>query len=330
MGAMRRIYKFISSMQTGLSLLFMIGVASAAGASLLPGTFFKAPLFRLLLLLLLLNMIFCTVNRLQSTYRILLKRPSRVWLRQTGTLLLHLGIILVLLGGAMYAVRGQDSRIQLFAGDRLDISQVLDIKHPFTVRLNKFRIDFNKDGSPSQYISEVSVLEHGRKIKDVPISVNNPLHHAGVKVYQGSFGYSIKAKYTDKSGARQTGRFMAGDLLEPANTNRVVKIYRYIPHFNPVYGIDSVTMRPDNPHIIFSVYEGDKLLGIGAAKFGEPACIDEDVYLVFSGVEPYTILQVKSDPGLPLAMVGGMVLMLGICLAIPAAPVKRNLVVNDL
>ncbi len=83
-------------------------------------------------------------------------------------------------------------------------------------------------------------------------------------------------------------------------------------------------MRPDNPHIIFSVYEGEQMLGVGAAKLNEPVRIDEAVDLVFSGVEYYTMLQVKSGPGLPLATAGGILLLLGICLAVPAMPVQRN------
>ncbi len=229
MGTMRQIYRFISSMKTGLALLFITGLAAAAGASLWPGTFFKTPLFKLLLLLLLLNMILCTVNRLKGAYGALLKGAGfRFWFRQTGILLLHLGMTLILLGGAIDAARGQEHTIRLFSGDRVDISRMLDIKHPFALRLNEFRIDFNADRSPSQYVSEVTVLERGQEIKDVSISVNNPLNHEGVRAYQSSFGYLIKVQYTDQSGAEQTVRCTEGDLLAPAGTNRVVKVYRYL------------------------------------------------------------------------------------------------------
>jgi len=331
MAIMQQIYKFISSMKTGLVLLLMIGLASAAGASLLPGTFFKTAFFEALLVLLLLNMTLCTVNRLKTTCRLLLKHVgSRAWFRQAGILLLHGGMILILLGAGVYAFQGQESRIHLCAGEQVDMSRVLKVKHPFTVRLNEFRIDFNEDGSPSQYVSEITVLEQGKKIKDISVNVNNPLNYNGVKAYQSSFGHLVEVQYTAKNGAKQIDRFAEGDLLEPANTDRTVKIYRYIPNFNPAHGMNSVTMRPDNPHIIFSVYAGDKLLGIGTAKFNEPTRIDEDVYLVFKGVEPYTILQVKADPGLPLALTGGILLLLGICLAVLTAPAKKSALVHDL
>lgn len=322
---MHKVYNFISSMKTGLFLLLLIGLASAIGSSLLPSTFFQTPLFELLLLLLLVNMILCTINRIKRTSRVLISKPgSRVWLRQLGIISLHLGIVLILIGGLVYSTSGQNERIHLMSGDQVDMGQVLDIKHPFTIELDEFRIEFNEDGSPSQYISEVTVLEQGQEVEQVAISVNYPLNYRGVKAYQSSFGYLITTQYVAKNNTEKVEGFLEGQWLEPADTNRRIKIYKYIPNFNPEYGMASVSMRPDNPHIVFSVYEDNKLLGVGAAKINEPTQIDENVYITFSGVEPYTILDVKADPGLPLVMVGGIILMLGVCLALLAAPVRKK------
>lgn len=326
---MHSIYSFISSMKTGLVLLLLVGAASAIGSSVLPKTFYQTLIFEFLLLLLLLNMIFCTINRIKRTYRVLLAKPgSRVGLRQLGIISLHLGIVLILIGGVVYSAFGQNERIHLFAGDQVDMSQVLEIKHPFTLQLDEFRIEFNEDGSPSQYISEVTILEQGQKINQIAISVNYPLNYKGVKAYQTSFGYLIKTQYSDENGQEMTASFIEGEWLEPAGTERMVKIYKYILNFNPAHGMKSITMRPDNPHIVFSVYEDDKLLGIGTAKLNEPTQIDDNVYVTFTGVEPYTILDVKSDPGLPLVLSGGIALMLGVCLAVLTAPVRKKETIN--
>lgn len=320
-----RLYSIASSMKTGLVLLFLIGITAAVGSSVFPGNFYQIPVFKLLLMLLLVNMILCTFNRIKLTFRVLLKRfGRRVWYRQLGIFTLHLGIILVLVGGLIYSVSGQNDRIHLLAGDRVDIAKVLDIRHPFTLQLDEFRIEFNEDGSPSQYISEVTVLENGQVTDQIAISVNHPLNYQGVKAYQTSFGYLVKAAYIAENGENKEGRFFEGEWLDPDGTNRRVRIYKYIPNFNPAYGMRSVTLRPDNPHIVFSVYENDKLLGIGAAKLNEPAQIDENVYVTFTGVEPYTILEVKSDPGLPLVLIGGCALMLGVCLAMLATPRRKK------
>lgn len=325
MQVMHRMYNFISSMKTGLVLLLLVGLASVIGSSVLPRTFSQAPVFRLLLLLLLLNMIFCTVNRIRRTLRFLRNKPgSKTWFRHLGSLLLHLGIVLIIIGGIIYVAYGQQERIHLFAGEQVNMSQVLDIDDPFTLHLDDFRIEFNEDGSPSQYVSEVTILEQGQKVDQAVISVNYPLNYQGVKAYQTSFGYRVNADYIAENGEEKSESFLEGARLKPGGTNRTVKIYKYIPNFNPEYGMKTITMRPDNPHVIFSVYEDDKLLGVGAAKFNEPVQIDDKVNISFTGVEPYTILEVKYDPGLPLAMVGGIILMLGICLDVLAAPVRKK------
>ncbi|MGB4702140.1 MAG: hypothetical protein WBI01_06545, partial [Syntrophomonadaceae bacterium] len=92
-----RLYSIASSMKTGLVLLFLIGITAAVGSSVFPGNFYQIPVFKLLLMLLLVNMILCTFNRIKLTFRVLLKRfGRRVWYRQLGIFTLHLGIILVL------------------------------------------------------------------------------------------------------------------------------------------------------------------------------------------------------------------------------------------
>jgi len=321
----RRIYKFISSMKTGLIVLVLIGVASAIGSALLPRTFYQTPVFKLLLFLLLLNMFLCTSNRIRLTVRLLLAAPtSKAWYRNLGILLLHLGIVLILIGGLMYSVYGQNERIHLSAGEHVDMQRVLDIEHPFTLQLDQFRIEFNEDGSPSQYVSEVTILEEGQEVNQVAISVNHPLNYMGVKAYQYSFGYMITAEYVAQNGEEMSDSFLEGTWLQPGGTERKVKIYKYIPNFDPAYGMKTLTLRPDNPRVIFSVYEGDKFLGVGTARFNELVSIDDNINIAFTGVEPYTVLEVKHDPGLPLVLTGGITLMLGVCLALLTTPGRKT------
>ena len=325
MQLLHEIYNFVSSMRTGLTLLLLIGLASAVGSSVLPNNFYHMTGFKLLLLLLLLNMVLCTVNRFRQTSRVLVARlGSKVWFRNSGILLLHLGIVLILTGGIFFAAYGQNERIHLLAGEQMDMSQVLDIEHPFTLQLDEFRIEFNEDGSPSHYISEVTILEQGQRVDQVIISVNHPLNYRGVKAYQTSFGYAVTAEYVGENGEKMSANFLEGTWLKPAGTGRTVKIYKYIPNFNPAYGMKTITLRPDNPHVIFSVYEDDKLLGVGTAKLNESTRIDENVYISFTGVETYTLLEVKCDPGLPLVLSGGVILILGVCLAILASLVRKK------
>ncbi|MGE5423041.1 MAG: hypothetical protein ACM3QW_07240, partial [Ignavibacteriales bacterium] len=83
------------------------------------------------------------------------------------------------------------------------------------------------------------------------------------------------------------------------------------------------SLSPDNPRVIFSVYNDKNLLGIGAAKIGEKIEIDEGSIVKFTAIKPYTVLSAKTDPGLPLTGTGGVMLMLGVCLALFMAPPRK-------
>ncbi len=117
--------------------------------------------------------------------------------------------------------------------------------------------------------------------------------------------------------------FQEGDLYAIPGSERQVRIYKYSPNFNPGYGMDSKTLRPDNPKIIFSVYEKGELLGVGAASFGERVEVSAGKYITFTGLKPFTVLKVKSDPGMPLAAAGGLLLTCGVCLALLFNPAGR-------
>lgn len=322
MSALRKIYRFVSAMQTGLVLLALIGTVSALGSALRPDAFFNTPLFKLLFFLLFLNITSCTVNRLCQFKRRFLKgfQDRRGWLRQFGMLLLHAGAVLVIVGGAVYAFYGQQAVINLAEGETVDVSGLVKGQRPFALRLNEFEIEFNQDGSPSQYFSQVAVLDDSAVVKEYSLSVNHPLRCGGVKVYQESFGYLVKASSSTGAGREKEDSLTEGEVIQLPGTERVVKVFRYVPNFDPSYGMNSKTLRPDNPRVIFSVYEGNKLLGVGAAEFGERLEIDDATSVVFTGVEPYTVLKLKSDPGLPSAMAGGVMLAVGVLLAVFSRP----------
>lgn len=323
---MNKIYYFISSMKTGLALLVLIGLASALGSSIMPGTFYQSFPFKLLLLLLFLNMAFCTINRFSRYFKKTPRgtRKNLFRLRDLGILLLHAGVVLVIVGGAIYSFFGQSTVVRLVEGETVNVSDIMHTENPFSLKLNKFKIAYYPDGSPSQYFSDVSIINNGRVVMSCRISVNHPLQYAGIKAYQQSFGYLIKAQGTGPGGMKVSKSLNEGDFIDIPGTDRRVKAYRYIPNFDPQYGMNTKTLRPDNPRIIFSVYEKGNLLGVGAASPGESIKIDEGCYVKFNGVQPYTILKVKSDPGLPLAAAGGLMLMAGVTLIVFLGPGRKN------
>lgn len=309
----KQVYDFLSAMKTGIFLLMIIGLISAIGTVINPNHFFHTTYFKALLLLLFINLGFCTINQVSKFIKVVSKGKSKkAYLsRQISLLMLHLGIVLILVGGIVNAYNGQSLNIKIVQGDSINTADIINTKNPFSLTVNKFIIAFYDDGSPSQYISEVSIKEKD-KLSHYSISVNHPLKYQDIKAYQHSYGYMVEVFSNDLLDSEKS-LVAEGQTLAFNNTSRTINLYRYIPNYDMRYGMNSKTARPDNPKIIYSLNEGEEMLGIGLADFDEEIVVDDNTSLAFTSVTPYTVLTIKSDPGLWLATVGSILFMLGIC-----------------
>lgn len=308
----KKIYQGMAAMNTGLFLLFLLGLSSALGSAFLPEQFYRSWVFILLLAMLSLNLSLCTINQLLKFSRILAgkPKPGLGLLRKAGLLILHAGMVFILLGGFLQIFCGQQTQISLAPQESIDISKVMQVNHPFTLSLNDFQMRYNQDGSVSQYYAYATVMEKDQS-REFCIRVNHPLQYKGVKAYQMSFGNLIKVKINRPSGEPKEGLYQEGAFLDVDQSPYRLKIYRYLPSFDPALGMNSRTLRPDNPRIVFSVYKNGHLKGVGAARFHEQVKLDQNHTVVFQGVMPYTVLKLKSDPGLPSAWAGGMLTSMG-------------------
>jgi cytochrome c biogenesis protein len=325
MNAAKEIYRIISSMKTGLILLILIALVSAAGSVVFPSGFFNTIVFKLLLLLLLLNMALCTINRVLSFKSTMAKIKNKKGLfRQMGILFLHAGIVFILVGGVVFSFYGESEEVSISTGETVDLSDVMNLDKSISFKLNSFKIEINEDGSPSQYYSDVTVLLGGKTQGKELISVNHPLKVENIKAYQESYGTLVKARNISGSTNGPEKLYYEGDSLKIPNSKRTVKVYKYFSDFDPTKGMNQTSLKEGNPRVVYSVYEDDKLLGVGAAKFGSKIEIDDGQYVEFSGIEPYTVLKVKSDPGLSLVLIGSLLFMIGVSLALFVMPVRKT------
>lgn len=293
-------------------LLALIGILAALGSWILPGSFSDTVLFKALLLLLLINMTVCTISRFKKFIRAMPK-PETNRIKGLALIILHAGAVLILSGGTVNSFYGGVVQAEIRPGGVFDISGALNTELPLTIRLDEFRTEYYPDGSPSQYYSHISLLEEDSPAQAAVISVNHPLKHRDIKIYQYSFGYLVNVRYSWQAG-RQTLR--EGDVVEIPGSDKTVGIIGYIPNFNLGQETASQALRPDNPRIAYSVSSRDSLLGTGLVSLKESLEIEPGIFLHFQGIETYSVLKIKNDPGLPLAAAGGIMLSGGTCLAL--------------
>ena len=71
---------------------------------------------------------------------------------------------------------------------------------PFTLRLNSFEATYASNGEASDYVSNVSVFDHGTELQTQNIRVNDFLSVDGVNVYQQDYGWAPTIVVTNPAG----------------------------------------------------------------------------------------------------------------------------------
>ncbi|MGW0432518.1 cytochrome c biogenesis protein ResB [Micromonospora sp. NPDC003197] len=138
-------------------------------------------------------------------------------LKETGNLLFHLSLVVVLVGvgyGSWYGwhgnrllVAGPDktfcNTLQQYAetglGPQVDAADL----PPFCLELTDFQATFLESGQPESYQATVNVDEGGATRRET-FSVNSPLRLDGANAYLLGHGYAPIIRYTDRNGQSQT------------------------------------------------------------------------------------------------------------------------------
>lgn len=113
---------------------------------------------------------------------------------RTGVYIVHASILMIFLGaiiGELYGFKGSimlpetqatSSIFEFGTGKTIDLG--------FTVRCERFDIEFYDSGMPKAYRSKLTVLENDKVTLEKEIVVNDPLTYNGITFYQASYqGY---------------------------------------------------------------------------------------------------------------------------------------------
>jgi cytochrome c biogenesis protein len=285
------------SMQTGFLLLLMISLFASFVDLADPAPTYAFFVFYILVLLFVLNLGIYVVNKLMTIIRILRAPKGYTLALQLSLLAVHLGIALVFLGNMLDLSLGYNAHIELRPGQTFTLPG-LEAKF----KLADFQIDYYPDKSPSQYTSKVLMNDQDSETP-YAITVNHPLEISGTKLYQESYGWLLDIELSQEG---KSERF----LVKPgqaAGQGETIKIIDYIPNFVPreLYGHGEL----GSPAIIYYIPQKNLT---GAAKLGEKVKISDTGYLTFVDKQAFTVLKVKTSPGLPLVEAGGLLLIIGV------------------
>ncbi len=264
-----------------------------------PGLTLWIFLLVLLVALFAVNISVCTVERLHSI--VTSKRPWRSILPH----LVHIGFVVALAGhfaGSLWGFRTSDNF--LVKGMEVPVPYAEDL----TMRLDDLYIKPSPRGGMEAMKTTVTILSKGKTEKRGVIEPNAPFFFRGMAFYHLNHGLFPTGVVLDAGGRKR--RVIFGSTFTAANGDT----FRLgMPHTGSP--LVSITTEDGRSTTLDLSYPGNSTTIEGIR-----------LKLVDYITEPYVILAVNRDPGVPLIIAGSSILVLSMVLLIFARGERAELV----
>ncbi|OUL25256.1 cytochrome C biogenesis protein CcsB [Nostoc sp. RF31YmG] len=231
-----------------------------------------------------------------------------------GPIIVHVGIVTILLGGIWGAMTGFVAQEMVPSGDTFQVKNIIDagplalsqVPKDWSVRVNRFWIDYTPAGGIDQFYSDMSVLNNqGQEVDHKKIFVNQPLRYHGVTFYQTDWGLSGVRVQFNNSPIFQLP-------MAQLNTNGAGRIWgTWIPTKPDLS--EGVSLIAKDLQGMVLIYDATGKL-IDTVRAGMSTQVN-GVRLKILEVIGSTGLQIKVDPGIPIVYTGFALLMLGVVMS---------------
>ncbi len=224
-----------------------------------------------------------------------------------GAWICHVGVLLLIAGFALGQITMQESVIWGIPGD----TRILE-GTGIEIVIDDFRTETREDASIAQYVTEITVNDPaaGRPEK-ATISVNNPADAGGFRLYQNNTGTAVSASV--KRDGKETQRKTL--LPQQAMAESVLGLEDQPEYAFYFAGIRKMQEegQEDQTLYVMDLYRNGVFqqsyyyVGEGVATVGG----DE---ITFSP-RTFTLLAARKDSFAPMALLGGIITLLGLALA---------------
>ncbi|BAZ84601.1 cytochrome c biogenesis protein [Dolichospermum compactum] len=231
-----------------------------------------------------------------------------------GPIIVHIGIVAILLGGIWGAMTGFMAQEMITSGDTFQVKNIVDagawssqdVLKDWSVRINRFWIDYTPTGGINQFYSDMSVLNNdGQEVNHEKIYVNKPLRYHGVVFYQTDWGISNVRVRLNKSPIFQLPMVQ----LDTKGRGRIWGTW--IPTKPDLS--EGVSLLAKDLQGMVLIYDAQgKLINTVRAGMSIPV---NGVNLQILDIMGSTGLQIKFDPGIPIVYTGFGLLMLGVVMS---------------
>ncbi|MBN3907438.1 MAG: cytochrome c biogenesis protein [Nostoc sp. NMS1] len=230
-----------------------------------------------------------------------------------GPIIVHIGIVAILLGGIWGAMTGFLAQEMVASGDTFQVTNIVDagpiaakIPKDWSVRVNRFWIDYTPSGGIDQFYSDMSVLnKQGEEIDHKKIFVNEPLRYHGITFYQTDWGIAgIRVQFNNSPIFKLP--------MAQLDTNGQGRIWGTWVPTKPDLS-EGVSLLAKDLQGMVLIYDPTGKL-IDTVRAGMSTEVN-GVKLKILDVIGSTGLQIKADPGIPIVYSGFGLLMLGVVMS---------------
>ncbi|WP_088240031.1 cytochrome c biogenesis protein [Calothrix rhizosoleniae] len=228
-----------------------------------------------------------------------------------GPIVVHIGIVLILLGGILGAMTGFVAQEMIPSGNTFQIKNIINAgpwaakpsSQDWSVRVNRFWIDYTPNGGIDQFYSDMSVLNpQGEEVDHKKIFVNQPLRYRGITFYQTSWSIAAVKVQINKSPIFQLP-------MAELDTKGQGQLWgTWIPTKPDLSAGVSLIAKDLQGTVL--IYDPQGQL-VNTLRAGMSTQIN-GVTLKLLEIVGSTGLQIKSDPSIPLVYAGFATLMLGV------------------
>ncbi|MBN1613296.1 MAG: cytochrome c biogenesis protein ResB [Deltaproteobacteria bacterium] len=244
-----------------------------------------------------------------------------------GPYIVHVGILIILGGAIAGFLLGFEGYTELGEGESTDTVYMKGSKAakklPFTIRCDRFSLEFYDDGTPKRYRSDISFLRGERLLSQGNILVNHPLQFEGFRFYQANYGIIPDSRMTmtvrrhDEKVAEQT--IEEGSEFDLPGVKAGVRILRLESNFMNLGPAAKVYISSPGEDLQFWVFQDiDRIVQENPGLLMQMPIMDPGLFkpYVFSlapaGSRYFTGLMVNRDPSLPIVITGALIMVLGL------------------
>jgi cytochrome c biogenesis protein len=248
-----------------------------------------------------------------------------------GADFVHLGLLIVLVGGIVSGLGGFKTDIALTRGATAPVRT-----GGLELRLDAFRTEYYPGGSVRDWKSEIAVIREGRVRATGTIEVNRPLRCEDVLFYQSGYGRDWENPILELWVRRKGDPAVLKKIsFKPGETTQfgegtTIAAVRFVPDFVLAEGneVSSRSNEPNNPAVLIEVRkEGEPAASAWVfakypefSHFPDSNRVDLTFELKDAAAPEFSVIQAVRDPGALLIWIGCAILMAGLFFAFYLPP----------